>query len=188
VGEIPRISTFRTTFGSVRIVKGSRVRVPVVGYAPAGSPNGTVQVTWTSSSAKVATLTKGVRSGVTTWKAGGAATVAVRGLRVGSARITLATPGGGRLVLKVTVVPRPKATSRVAVVTKTTRLAVGKSVWLKAKASPSGATGAVATWRSTKPAVARVDAAGRVTAKAKGKTTVIVKVKGKTAKWVITVG
>jgi len=56
-----------------------------------------------------------------------------------------------------------------------TTLIVGQSETLRAIVSPSNATNKAVTWKSSHPEVATVDANGKVTAKAVGKTVIIVR-------------
>jgi uncharacterized protein YjdB len=176
-----------TTFTTIRLPVGARVKVPVAVYRAGTSPAGKAEVRWTSSSAKVATVTKGKAKGTANWAVGGTGKLTVKALAKGKAKLILTSPGAKRLVLKIEVVRKAPKVSSVAVRTKAKAVKVGKSVVLKAKASPARAGKTIATWRSNRPAIARVDAAGRVTGLAKGRAVITLKVDGKTTRKTITV-
>jgi uncharacterized protein YjdB len=63
----------------------------------------------------------------------------------------------------------------------------GRSLTLKPHLTPPGAARISGTWTSTNPKVATVDPVGRVTAKAKGTTVIVLKVGGKSARFAIRV-
>ncbi|MDR1428640.1 MAG: Ig-like domain-containing protein [Bifidobacteriaceae bacterium] len=187
--RVPTISRLATTFATVVIPKGGSLKVPVAVTAGPGGPAGKTAVRWTSSAARTATVVKGKKTGTLAWTAPGRGTLTVRALKTGTAKITLTAPGAKRLVLTVKVVAKAKAlrVTKTAIATKARSLRVGQSVTLKAVAAPAGAAKAVAAWKSTKPAVASVDAAGKVTALAKGRTVIVLKVGGKTTTRTLTV-
>lgn len=128
-------------------------------------------VVWTSGNTSVATV------------ASGTGTVTAR--RAGTATIT-ATSGSHAATFTVKVVAKAVNARKIALPASRS-LTVGSGVSLTAKLHPSTATNTI-TWKSGKPAVARVDRAGRVSGLRKGKTTITVKTSnGKTAKCVVTV-
>jgi hypothetical protein len=170
------VSALTTTFTSVRVVKGARVRVPIVAR---GSGEKVGAVTWKSAKPAVATPAKGVKSGALKAKLGAKTVLTVRALTVGSTKITATSAGGARLVLTVRVVARAVKVDAVKVTSRTARLGRGRSAVLAAAVTPARATGAVAAWKSSRPGVAVVDAAGRVTAKKKGTTTITLVAGGK---------
>jgi uncharacterized protein YjdB len=165
---------------------GQTVTIPVVGYA-ANTASGKVKASWTASKSAVASLAKGKRSGSLAIPTGGTVKLKVKGYRAGKSVIQVKTATGAKAKITVTVTKKAVKTAKVRITGATKALAVGRSGVLKAKVTSAKATAAVPTWRSSKPAVATVDAAGVVTAKAKGKTTITVKVRGQSAKRTITV-
>jgi uncharacterized protein YjdB len=104
-------------------------------------------------------------------------------------KVTLTAPGAKKLVLTIRVVPKGatvKAT-KAAITSKVKTLRIGQSKTLKVKLTPARTTKATATWKSTRPKIASVDAAGRITGLTKGTTVIVAKVGGKTTQETITV-
>lgn len=120
-------------------------------------------VTWTSSKPTVATVDA---NGKVTAKS------------IGMADITVTTKDGGyTATCRVGVVRRPAGDVSVTGVTlnKTTlKLGKGASETLTATVAPTNATNKKVTWTSSDPAVATVDASGKVTGVAKGTATITV--------------
>lgn len=129
--------------------------------APANATN--KKVTWTSSKPAVATVDA---NGKVTAKS------------LGTATITVTTENGGyTATCRVGVVRRPGGNVSVTGVTlnKTTlKLSKGTSETLTATIAPTNATNKKVTWTSSDPAVATVDASGKVTGVAKGTATITV--------------
>jgi len=129
-------------------------------------------VTWTSSADAVATVSE---------------TGLVTAVAPGSATIT-ATSEGKSGTASITVNPVPVASVRVA--PATLALTVGESAPLTAEPLDSKGNalpGRTVVWESTDEAVATVDAAGRVTAKASGNVTVRATSEAKTGSASVTV-
>jgi hypothetical protein len=183
----PAIAKLRTSIKTLTLVRGTHVKVPVVADAAAGSAAGKAAVTWTSSSAKIASVAQGAKSGTVHWRPGRTTKVTIKALALGKTTVTFRSATGAKLVLKITVVKNRKPATKAVIATKTKRVAKGKTATLVVKAKAAGATNTVAVWRSSTSAVATVDAAGRITARSRGKTTITVKIGGKTARRVITV-
>lgn len=120
-------------------------------------------VTWKSSNPAVATVDA---NGKVTAKS------------IGMADITVTTKDGGyTATCRVGVVRRPAGDVSVTGVTlnKTTlKLTKGASETLTATVAPTNATNKKVTWTSSDPAVATVDASGKVTGVAKGTATITV--------------
>lgn len=120
-------------------------------------------VTWKSSNPAVATVDA---NGKVTAKS------------LGMADITVTTKDGGyTATCRVGVVRRPGGNVSVTGVTlnKTTlKLTKGASETLTATVAPTNATNKKVTWTSSDPAVATVDASGKVTGVAKGTATITV--------------
>jgi hypothetical protein len=153
----------------VALVKGKKVSLKAFGYTASGQR---VKVTWTSSNAKVAKVSaKGV----------------VKALKKGKA--TLSAKAGGKTVrVRVTVfTQKPSAAVGKVTAQSARKLTVGQAVSIKASYSPAKAAGVKVTYKSSKPSIAAVDAAGRLTAKAKGKTVITVKAGQKSKKFTVTV-
>ena len=129
--------------------------------APANATN--KYVTWTSSNPAVATVDA---NGKVTAKS------------LGMADITVTTKDGGyTATCRVGVVRRPGGNVSVTGVTlnKTTlKLSKGASETLTATVAPTNATNKKVTWTSSDPAVATVDASGKVTGVANGTATITV--------------
>ena len=125
-----------------------------------------------SSAAKVATVTK---DGLLT------------ALKAGTAKITVTTTDKKKLTLTLTVTD-PNAATKVTINQgKTATLVVGDTLQLTTTIAPATANKAV-TWKSSKAAVASVDADGKVTAKKNGTAKITAKATGgKTAAITVTV-
>ncbi|MDR1294601.1 MAG: Ig-like domain-containing protein [Bifidobacteriaceae bacterium] len=191
VPNAPSISRFGASFTTVIVRQGRTVKVPVVSYAdaaegPVANPPGHARVTWTSTAPKTATIAGSTKAtGTWSWVPGTVKTISIRAKKVGATKLVLRSPDARALVLRVRVVPsmRHRAVKTVTVraafgepVPRT--MTVGQAVWLKALPHPIGAARVKATWRSTNPAVARIDRAGRLTAVGHGTTTITCRVRG----------
>jgi uncharacterized protein YjdB len=183
------VSGLATSFKTVVVPVGGTLTVPFAVRSAAGTPAGKAKVTWRSSKPKVASVKKKVKSGTVTWPVPGKGKLKVKAFKSGQSKIQLTAPGGAKLTLVVKAVQKTKAVKarKATLKTKTKTLRVGQSLTLKAKVTPKGAAKVVATWRSTKPSVAIVDAAGKVTAKAAGRAVIVGKIGGKTVKRALTV-
>jgi uncharacterized protein YjdB len=155
---------------TLRLVQGASSRLAGYGYTAAGKR---VKVTWTSSKKSVAAVSA---SGKVVAKKPGTTTIT---LKAGTKKTTV----------KVTVVARKPARSAVTAVSAKVpkTLKVGQFVEVTGKWSPASATGVQVTYRSSNKAVAVVDKAGRITAKAPGKVKVTVKAGGKSKTYTVTV-
>jgi len=135
-------------------------------------------VSWVSSNPAVASVDA---SGKVTARAAGTATITVK-----------TADGAKTATVKVTVSaadpPLVKVTG-VSVSPTTVALKVGGVQQLTATVAPANAANKTVTWTSSNPAVASVDAKGKVTAKAAGKATITVRTAdgAKTATVVVTV-
>jgi uncharacterized protein YjdB len=106
--------------------------------------------------------------------------------KVGTTTITIKTKKGKKDTIKVKVVNKTKKAKKVKL-PKTKTMRVKKVARLSVSVSPASATSTV-KWTSSNKKVATVDAAGYITTKKVGKTTITVKTSnGKKAKCVLTV-
>ena len=129
-------------------------------------------ITWTSSNAKVATVSNG----------------RVTAVGAGSATITASTEGVSGTA-SVTVKAKTVNVTGVTLDKTTLELTEGESQTLKATVAPDNATDKTVTWSSSATGVATVDASGKVTAVAAGTATITAKTNdgGKTATCALTV-
>ncbi|MDR1428358.1 MAG: Ig-like domain-containing protein [Bifidobacteriaceae bacterium] len=183
----PAAQSLATSLKTLYVVKGAKVAVPVVTYPKADSPAGTVQVAWKATGGKLAIGGVSKPRGTVKAKLGARTLVTLKGIKLGTSKVTLSPPGGRSLALRVTVVRGPNKVTSVSARAKTTTLKPGASTTVNVSVKPAKATGAIARWRSSKPSVVAVDQAGTVTAKKKGKATITVTVGSQKAKRVITV-
>ncbi len=116
-------------------------------------------IVWSSDDTSVATVADGV----------------ITGVKAGTANIT-ATVYGTNIsdTCAVTVTSSTVAVTGVTLDKATLDLVKGETVALSAKVAPADATNTDVVWASSKPAVATVDANGKVTAVATGETIITV--------------
>jgi hypothetical protein len=166
-GAVVKVKVSQT---SVRLAKGAKITIVAKGYTAAGKAR---KATFTSSKAKVAKVSA---SGVIQARRAGVATITVQA-------------GGKTAKVKVTVVAKRSAAkvSKVTARGVPATMKVGQTAWASARHRPAKATGVKVTYKSSRPAIARVDKAGRLVALAPGSTTVTVKAGGKSAKVKVTV-
>lgn len=131
-----------------------------------------------------------------TWKSSNAAIASVdangkvTGVKAGEATITVTTEDGGKTATcKVTVSDKEIKVTGVKLNKSETSLLVGGNETLTATVLPEDATNQNVTWKSDKPEIATVDAAGKVTAVKAGEATITVTTEdgGKTATCKVTV-
>lgn len=131
--------------------------------------NSTDRLKWTSSNKKTAQVDE---NGVVTAK------------RSGKVKITAKTKKGKKAVCEVTIT---QAAQSIELNKTSLTLKVKKSVRLKAKLTPKGATDKL-TWKSSAKKVVSVDKKGKITGLKKGRAVITVKTSGgKTAACVVTV-
>jgi uncharacterized protein YjdB len=155
---------------SIRLAKGSSARLYGYGYTAEGKR---VKASWSSSKSSVVSVSS---VGKVTAKKAGSATVTVKA-------------GGKTAKVKVTVLSKaPSSASVVSVSAAVPKsMSVGQVKDVTAKWSPASAVGAAATYRSGNKAVAAIDQAGRIVAKAKGTAKITVKVGSKSKTYKVTV-
>jgi alpha-tubulin suppressor-like RCC1 family protein len=175
------VSRFGATQKTVYVKRGKTVRLPYIAYAAAP---GRQPITWKASNKKIATVRKGKAGGKLLVNGNTGARLTIKaGRKLGTGRITLTAANGKRLVIKVKVVKTLKKVARGSVKIgklgkkAAKRLKAGQTKSLKAKFTKKAT--AIATWKSSNPKVARIDAAGKLTAIKKGKAKITLKVGGK---------
>jgi uncharacterized protein YjdB len=158
---------------TLRLVKGSSAKVRATAFDAEGQA---LKATWKSSKPNVAKVTAAGK--VTAAKAGTATLTVKSGALSAKIKVTVVAKkpaAKGDKVTKVTVTKLPAS------------MAVGQVAWVKVKATPASATKAVASFASSNSTVASVDQGGRIVARAPGKATITVAVKGKAVTKTITV-
>jgi hypothetical protein len=159
---------------SVTLTAGSQLRIPVHAYKVGG---GTAAISWGTSDKSVVKLKAGQNK----------ATLIAR--KAGTAKI-YANAGSKGTVIKVKVLKKStksRAVKSVKATASDRSLRVGDDAYLTPSYKPAAATGVLVTYKSSAKKVASVDQAGRVTAHAPGKATILVKAGKKTARVRITV-
>jgi hypothetical protein len=167
--QVTKIRAPQTSFS---VVKKKSFTIPVAFDLAEGETAQPV-LTWTSNNAKVATVDP--------------ATGKITAKKTGTVKITVTTDSGKSKTFTVKVVAKAVKVKAVKVTKPPKTLAIGKTKTLKVSISPKTATGAAATFKSSKPAVLSVDKAGKLTAKKKGTAKITVKAGGKKATVTITV-
>jgi subtilisin family serine protease len=180
----PTLASSRST---VYIRRGKTLHLRVADYY---ATNETLTITWSSSKRSVATVTSGTKAAAkrghgslrdttiaTTTRPGGSSgtlkglSIAIKGLKVGSATLSL-KPGAGKTVkVKIRVVGKTKKLGSVSLTALPAGhvMAIGATKRVSAKLSPASATDVAVTWSSSNPAVLAVDATGRLVALKAGK-------------------
>jgi len=151
------VATVRVTLGSASIAVGSTTTATAETLDATGSVLSGREVVWTSSNTAVATVS---------------ATGEVRAVAIGTASIT-ATSEGVSGSATITVSPVPVATVRVTLTDSS--LTVGETAVATAEVRSAGGavlSGRVVTWSSSDSLVARVSAAGVVSAIGAGLATI----------------
>ncbi len=141
--------------------------------SPANATN--KAVTWSSNNTKVATVDSNGN---------------VKGIKPGTATITVKTKDGGKTATcKVTVKAKTVAVTGVKLNKTTATVTAGSTLKLTSTVSPANATNKTVTWSSSNTGVAKVDANGNVKAVKPGTATITVKTKdgAKTATCKVTV-
>ena len=161
VGNMIEITGFSPKFitvnGAITLIAGETESLSV-GITP---ENATMRVLkWVSSDSKILkVISSGTSSSTSTAK--------VQALKVGTVKLTYkATDGSGKKG-SVKVIIKPRISSLKLSSTKTI-ITPGKTKTLKTTISPSSAGNQVINWSSSDNSVASVDAAGKITAKARG--------------------
>jgi hypothetical protein len=163
----------------LRLAKGQSLRLEEGVYDADGGASHAGKVVWTSSNERIATVS---HSGVVKARKPGKVTV--------RATTLAAAPSGKALVasIKVRVVRTPskaKVTRVRAAVPRS--IQVGEAVHVTGTYAPASATKVKVAYRSSKPAVATVDAAGRIVAVKKGKVEVVIRAGGASRTYVLRV-
>jgi uncharacterized protein YjdB len=173
---VRNVTKIRTPLTTVNITKGKKLTLPIE------LDDGNIAITKVAGKTFKSSNTKVVTVDSKTGK--------IKGVKKGTAKITVTTANGKSLTIKVNVVKKAvklKKFTLTGVKKNALSLEVGKTKDLKIKLAQSKASDLKVTFKSTKKSVAKVDAAGRITALKKGKATITVKVKNKTVKVKVTV-
>lgn len=145
-------------------------------------------------SANLSSLVTGLAAGdsIKSWKSNKTAIASVSksgkvtGKKVGTAKITVTLASGKSAAITVTVQKKAVTTTKVSVTSKNITLNVGKSTTLKPIITPISSL-QTATYSSLNKKVAIVNSKGKVTAKAAGKATIVIKSGKKSVKVTVTV-
>jgi alpha-tubulin suppressor-like RCC1 family protein len=176
-----RVIGFGVTQKTVYIKRGKKAKLPYIAYATAP---GRQALTWKAGKKKVATVAKGKATGKLTVGGNADAKLVIKaGKKLGTSKITLTSTNGKKLAIKVKVVKSLKKVAKKSVKIKklskkaARHLKAGQVKKLKAKFTKKAT--AIATWKSSNVNVARIDAAGKLTALKKGTAKITLKIGGK---------
>ena len=169
----PEVLSVEMPQKNLYIVKGKSVKIPAIAYTKFGEK---VALLWKSNETSIATVTqKGD----------------VKGVKPGSTSVTATAPNGKKATLKVFVIKKAKKVKKITVAKKSmSAMKIGKSKFLIATLKPknaTGKTGAVYKWSSKNKKIAKIDAAGKITALKKGKSKITVTVGGKKKSFTLTI-
>jgi uncharacterized protein YjdB len=172
---VRNVTKIRTPLATVNITKGKTLALPVELDDGSVSVTKAAGATFKSSNTKVATVDK---------------TGKIKGIKQGTAKITVTSASGKSLTVKVNVDAKAvklKTFTLTGVKKNALTLGTGKTSDLKIKLTQGKASDLKVTFGSSKNSVAKVDAAGRITALKKGTATITVKAGGQTVKVKVTV-
>jgi uncharacterized repeat protein (TIGR02543 family) len=176
-----QVKSFGVTQKTIYVKRGKKVKLPLIAYTTAP---GKQVVKWKASKPKVASVKKGKKTGTVKLNGNKNAKLTIKaGKKLGTSKITLTAASGKKLVIKVKVVKQLKKVCAASVkikklsAKKAKRLKVGQVKRLVAKFTKKAT--AIATWKSSKPKVVKIDAAGRITVLKKGTAKITLKVGGK---------
>ena len=144
------VDSISLNVSNITIAKAQKLKL-TASIAPASASN--KKVTWTSSNKRVATVSS---SGVVTGKG------------AGTAEITCKARDGSGVVSTCTVTVTPIYPTGVKLSKSALSLKMGKTATLRATVAPRKTDFKTVTWTSSNPAVATVDARGRVRGMAPG--------------------
>jgi uncharacterized protein YjdB len=170
------VTKIRTPLTTVNITKGKKLSLPIEFDDGKVSVTKAAGTTFKSSNTKVVTVDP--NTGV------------IKGVKKGSAKITVMAASGKSLTVKVNVGAKAvklKTFTLTGVKKNAITIKAGNTKDLKIKLTESKASDLKVTFGSSKSSVAKVDAAGRITALKKGTATITVKAGGKTVKVALTV-
>lgn len=151
----PRVDRVAVAPAELALVAGEEAGVAALAYTADGTPLSGLPVAWSTSNAQVAAVTADGR--VRAVAAGEAVVVATVEGKIGQAVVRVAAP--------------PPAVARVDVTPTMVQLKAGEAWSFQARALAADGQaipGLAVQWSSTNTAIATVDAAGRVTARAVG--------------------
>jgi uncharacterized protein YjdB len=179
-----KISSFGVTQKTIYVKKNSTIKLPFVAYANEG---GEQLVKWKSDAKTVATVVKGKSNGEITLATNKTSKLTIHtGKIIGQGKITLSADNV-IIVITVNVVKQTKPVIQKGLKIKGLiyafdrhNLELGQTLKLKPVFTKKATV--IATWKSSKPKVAKVDAAGRITGISPGLTTITLKVGAKTKK------
>ena len=155
---------------SATLNKGAALQLTAA-IAPKNATNKTL--TWASSNTKVATVSK---KGL------------VKGIKAGTATITVKTANNKKHTCKITVKTAPIAAASITLNKTSAAMTTNASMTLTATIAPANTTNKTVTWSSSNTSITTVTSAGKVTAKKAGNATITAKTtNGKTATCKITV-
>jgi lysophospholipase L1-like esterase len=157
----PITVSVNTPISQVYITKGKKLSLPIELYQGNDIVTKSVATTFKSSNKKIVTVDKKGK---------------IKGIKAGTAKITVTTKAGKSLVIKITVVKKAVKLKKFKISGTPKSMNVGKNVQLKIKLSQPKATNLIVTYKSSKPKVVSVDKAGRITAHKKGSAVITVKV------------
>jgi len=175
-----KISQFASTQKTIYVVKGATVKLPIIAYA---DKNEQQTISWKASKQAVASVVKGQSSGSLTLTGNANKNLTIKaGKKLGTSKITLTSASGATRIITVKVVAKKKAASsmKITKLPKKNTIAKGGTKLLKASFT-SKATGVV-VWKSSKPSVLKVDAAGKITALKPGTAKITCKIGAKAQK------
>jgi hypothetical protein len=171
---VRNVTAIRTPLTTVYVQAGKTLTLPIM-LDDSSKVNTTVssKLTWATSNKKAVTVTTSGK------------VKAAKVKKLTKATITVKAANGKTLKISVYASPKKVAITKVtATVAKTVK--VGKTLTVKVKTNTK-ATGANITFKSSKPTIATIDKAGKITAKKKGKTTITIKAGTKSVKKTVTV-
>ncbi|MCL2606045.1 MAG: Ig-like domain-containing protein, partial [Coriobacteriia bacterium] len=167
---------------NITLRRGTNFRIPVV---VKGNTNTSVTVNWQTTNRNVASLSsnRSHTKGTLNIRQNSNRVLTIRAIRTGNARITLTTLNGRTITYNIRVVNSTQRLNRVRITNlpSNNRMRAGQTRQLNARLTPTRATlTGQLRWTSSRPRVASVDGAGRVTAHRRGETNITLRVGNQT--------
>lgn len=179
--------SLNSSLRTIKMKQGTSLKVPVI---VRGRNNAVVPISWKTSNKNVSTFENNKSGGTLRIKQNANYDLNLKAVKPGTTEIVLTSLNGKTITYKVTVQAQSKKLKNVGIgnlpAKNTLYLKKSRDLNIKLAPTDAGCSGKV-QWASSKPQIASIDQAGRVTARKKGKTNITLRVGNKASKVTLTV-